>query len=783
MFMLSKGILRFPINYIVKSVKLPIREFNTTYCLQLRKASSKRKSVDIRNEDETKEFYPEHPQPKMNKDFFGIEGEGVIKIENKPSSLTNQLKSETNPLLNDKIEEKVVNAGFGTVRYDSQNRPKFHGQFENATIKSSSVVNSSKNSSQDLSSSNHNNYIDELYFSNSLIEKQDNIKSDLNNSSVVDSSKNSSQDLSDTNSNSYVDELYFSNSLIEKQANITSELNNHPFTLNDEKSNFVDNAYFNNDCTRSDLKNFANESVESIKIDLLNTKLKNQNSPLITNNEKISFIDENIFGNEFENKIYETDFETTSSNQNFHSKSVNNSLLINEGMINNQSINETIQRKDLKNSTLNSHLPEKFSIESNNLKLEQSETYGKISDSVTKQLFQKKNKFYFQSEDFFKEVEVNSNKISSKKKTKMYQKKVNDIEKIEDNSKMNVNIEPIQNLKTSKIIDQENTSNNEQPETAYEFVKKLRITKTQLDPVLINGKFVPKSKLYDSKGFRILKNQVPNLLDYTKDEILELLEKNVLYSDEDLIVLNKPYNLVMHESKTVKDACLSEYLNDLAAVLDKHTHKPKLFTVHRLDKETSGCLLLARNEASAQKLKSLFSERKITKTYWIVTIKVPQFSEGVIDIPISEGFINNRARMVLHPNLPKDIPYENHSKHGKRAVTHYKVIAESGNAALVEVKPETGIKHQIRVHFGFGLSCPILGDHKYSHLDKLVPQKLPADLLQKLLVRQSKVRHIPLHIYARSILIPRYRDERNLFVMAPMPVHMSTNLQKLKFKK
>ncbi|GIX98727.1 mitochondrial RNA pseudouridine synthase Rpusd4 [Caerostris extrusa] len=703
MFMRSKRILRFPINYIVKSVKLPIREFNTTYCLQLRKASSKRKSVDIRNEDEIKEFYPEHSQPKMNKDFFGIEGEGVIKIENKPSSLTNQLKSTTNPLLNDKIEEKVVNAGFGTVRFDSQNRPKFHGQFENATIKSSSVVNSSKNSNQDLSSSNRNNYIDELYFSNSLIEKQDNIKSDLNNSSVVDSSKNSSLDLSDSNSNSYVDELYFSNSLIEKQANITSELNNHPFTLNDEKSNFVDNAYFNNDCTKS--------------------------------------------------------------------------------MINNQSLNETIQREDLKDSTLNSHLPEQFSIESNNLKLEQSETYGKISDSVTKQLSQKKNKFYFRSEDFFKEVEVNSNTISSKKKSKMYQKKVNDIEKIEDNSKMNVNIEPIQNLKTSKIIDQENTSNNEQPETAYEFVKKLRSTKNQLDPVLINGKFVPKSKLYDSKGFRILKNQVPNLLDYTKDEILELLEKNVLYSDEDLIVLNKPYNLVMHESKTVKDACLSEYLDDLAAVLDKHTHKPKLFTVHRLDKETSGCLLLARNEASAQKLKSLFSERKITKTYWIVTIKIPQLSEGVIDIPISEGFINNRARMVLHPNLPKDIPYENHSKHGKRAVTHYKVIAESGNAALVEVKPETGIKHQIRVHFGFGLSCPILGDHKYSHLDKLVPQKLPADLLQKLHVRQSKVRHIPLHIYARSILIPRYRDERNLFVMAPMPVHMSTNLQKLKFKK
>ncbi|GBN78334.1 Mitochondrial RNA pseudouridine synthase rpusd4, partial [Araneus ventricosus] len=93
------------------------------------------------------------------------------------------------------------------------------------------------------------------------------------------------------------------------------------------------------------------------------------------------------------------------------------------------------------------------------------------------------------------------------------------------------------------------------------------------------------------------------------------------------------------------------------------------------------------------------------------------------------------------------------------------------------------IKHQIRVHFGFGLSCPILGDHKYSHLDKLAPQKLQSDLLQRLHVRQSKVRHIPMHIYARSIFIPQYKDGRNLFVMAPMPIHMSKNLQRLKFKK
>ncbi|KFM60688.1 RNA pseudouridylate synthase domain-containing protein 4, partial [Stegodyphus mimosarum] len=128
--------------------------------------------------------------------------------------------------------------------------------------------------------------------------------------------------------------------------------------------------------------------------------------------------------------------------------------------------------------------------------------------------------------------------------------------------------------------------------------------------------------------------------------------------------------------------------------------------------------------------------------------------------------------MVLHPDIPDDLPYKNHSKQGKRAVTSYKVLSLSGNAALVEVKPETGIKHQIRVHFGFGLDCPILGDHKYSHLTKLAPQKLPSDLLQKLYVRQSKVRYIPLHIHARNIVVPEFLEGRNLFVMAPLPQHM-----------
>ncbi|XP_054706670.1 pseudouridylate synthase RPUSD4, mitochondrial-like [Uloborus diversus] len=299
-----------------------------------------------------------------------------------------------------------------------------------------------------------------------------------------------------------------------------------------------------------------------------------------------------------------------------------------------------------------------------------------------------------------------------------------------------------------------------------------------------HGKIViPKECKRDSKGFRILENQVPDFTNCTNDEIVSLLRNSVLYSDDNLIILNKPYNLVIHESETTKDRCLSSLLEDLAKDLDPKNASPKLLTVHRLDKETTGCLLLARTEIMAQTLKSYFAQRKIMKKYLIITSKVPEPLEGIIDIPISEGFIERKSRMVLQPEIPSDIKYYNHCNKGKRAVTQYKVISTRHNAALVEVRPETGIKHQIRVHFGFGLSCPILGDHKYSHLTKLAPQKLQADILQKLYVRQSKVRYIPMHIHAQSIVIPDYFEKRNLFVAAPLPEHMKRSMKALQLIK
>ncbi|KAF8792780.1 Mitochondrial RNA pseudouridine synthase like protein [Argiope bruennichi] len=844
------------------------KNFHSTQCAYLRKVSSnRRKTADVCEFENSSsvagEFSVSEQPKKINNNFFGIESdEGVIEINDKPS-LNNNVSRQ---LFKNVEQEKFISTTFGTVRYDSENKPKYHGQLEKEKILISSAVEKdkihdlnqtllSKNSVQncsflsntqesskrttdvldrnlksELPSSSH---VDELYFPESYTVNENNTTVGLENSSSCSKEEKSN----------FIEESYFthkmnsdtifqntditSEAIKSTECNVkqaTSEVESSPFLSFDNKSNFIEECYFNDKITdetvikNSDMReNMNTDENHSILI----------HNKCISDDKQSSYIDDSYFNSicdgNFKNvhkkfqsvtKVVDT-VEEKSNKENSMASDAQNKVLKKNLLINESEVGMTdsqVTSKEVKFSTkgiFNSQETEtnmktlynldknienlytnensvKLSSEFINPNLEELEDYNKFISRTT-HLSKIKNNFSFQSKEFLKKSRlINSKSYSSEKKLRSFQRKLGETDSIEETHHKEEQLESSQEMHDIKVKKEacfENLNANDQPESAYHFVKKLRSAKKKLDPELINGKFIQKTEQYDSKGFRILKNQVPDLKYYTRDEILELLIKNVLYSDDDLVVLNKPYNLVMHESKTVKDPCLSQYLDDLAAELDKKTYKPKLITVHRLDKETSGCLLLARNEISAQRLLSFFSQRKIIKTYWIVTIKVPNPLEGVIDMPISEGSINGRARMVLHPDLPKDVSYQNHSKSGKRAVTHYKVISESGNAALVEAKPETGIKHQIRVHFGFGLSCPILGDHKYSHLDKLAPQKLQSDLLQKLHVRQSKVRHIPMHIYARSILIPQYRDGRNLFVMAPMPIHMSKNLQRLKFKK
>lgn len=117
----------------------------------------------------------------------------------------------------------------------------------------------------------------------------------------------------------------------------------------------------------------------------------------------------------------------------------------------------------------------------------------------------------------------------------------------------------------------------------------------------------------------------------------------------------------------------------------------------------------------------------------------------------------------------------------RAAVTNFRVLDSNNGASLIECEPHTGIRHQVRVHMSYVLECPILGDHKYSHVTKLAPQKLNTQMLRALNMRQAKVRSIPLHLHASSLCLPQYYgDARSLHVHAPLHDFFRRSLKWLK---
>lgn len=177
------------------------------------------------------------------------------------------------------------------------------------------------------------------------------------------------------------------------------------------------------------------------------------------------------------------------------------------------------------------------------------------------------------------------------------------------------------------------------------------------------------------------------------------MELDIIYEDEDLIVVNKPPGLVVHPAPGNRDNTL---VNALLAYTDKLSgingvKRPGI--VHRIDKDTSGVLVIARNDNSHRQLVSQFKNRETMKIYrTLIKGKLP-YERGKIDAPIGRNSRERKKMAVVQSN-------------SKKAVTLFEVLEYLGDYTYVEVKLETGRTHQIRVHFSY-LGYPILGDEKY----------------------------------------------------------------------
>jgi len=282
--------------------------------------------------------------------------------------------------------------------------------------------------------------------------------------------------------------------------------------------------------------------------------------------------------------------------------------------------------------------------------------------------------------------------------------------------------------------------------------------------------------------------QPPDLKTYTHQEIKELLLSKVIYNDHDIVALWKPYGLKMFDGagESAKRGpgpiSLEKFLPFLATKLGCE----QLLEVHRLDATTTGVLLYAKTKEMRERLKKLFESREIRKTYLALTNGVPKATEGVVNIPVGVGRIGNRFRMTLRPDYMSS-NVETNKKNSKAAnsvaITDYRVVCSHNSAALVQCNMRTGRKHQIRLHLGLGLGTPVLGDHKFSLPDAMDrPQRVKGDIVQRLGVRSSKCRDLPIYLHARRVVIPGVLPGGDLVIEANLPHFFTKAMRKLKLK-
>ncbi|WP_207478371.1 RluA family pseudouridine synthase [Arenibaculum pallidiluteum] len=216
------------------------------------------------------------------------------------------------------------------------------------------------------------------------------------------------------------------------------------------------------------------------------------------------------------------------------------------------------------------------------------------------------------------------------------------------------------------------------------------------------------------------------------------LARRVLHRDANLLVLDKPAGLAVHPGPRTPES-LEAFLPALAFGL---CQPPAI--VHRLDRDTAGCLVLARHPKALRRVNRLFAEGAVGKTYWALVRGSPREASGTVDLALLKVSGPQGWRMVVDPA-------------GQPATTAYRVLGAGGGIALVELQPRTGRTHQIRVHLA-ALGCPILDDPVYGTARPGAPHAL----------------------LARRIVVPPLSPSgTGVDVIAPPPPHMRGAIETL----
>ena len=273
----------------------------------------------------------------------------------------------------------------------------------------------------------------------------------------------------------------------------------------------------------------------------------------------------------------------------------------------------------------------------------------------------------------------------------------------------------------------------------------------------MNGKRAdPKDRIEAGQAIRIpplkLDQPKPRAGSEEDDKTRAFLKSITLYEDADVMVLNKPMGLaVQGGSGTVK------HVDGMLEVLrGPHADAQRPRLVHRLDKDTAGCLLVAKTRFAAAALAKSFRSRSTRKTYWAVVAGVPRPRQGRISTFLAKEEREDESVMRI----------AQHGDEGaSHAITYYAVVETAGQSLTwVSLKPVTGRTHQLRAHMAH-IGHPIIGDPKYFSIENW---ELPGGLQNRL------------HLLARRIAVPHPRGGV-IDVTAPLPAHMLQSFNLLGF--
>lgn len=200
-----------------------------------------------------------------------------------------------------------------------------------------------------------------------------------------------------------------------------------------------------------------------------------------------------------------------------------------------------------------------------------------------------------------------------------------------------------------------------------------------------------------------------------------------------MLIIDKPSGVAVHAGNRTADH-LGRYLDSLRFGLP---HSPEL--AHRLDRDTSGCLVLGRHRKALRRLGALFAAGSVEKIYWAVVVGAPTEESGIIDRPLKKIGAAWNWRVKVEAD-------------GQPSVTEWRVLGRGGRLSWLECRPRTGRTHQIRVHLA-SIGCPIAGDGLYG--------KGTADLVADSLL-----------LHARRVSVPLYPAKPPIIATAPVPAHM-----------